>query len=206
MRTLVKLHHVPGRKILGLLDYVRSIVRPKAPAGRVPGPSARRSKVEEARPAPAEAAQTLHAGKLQLIGLGEIRAHFGDQWDQVREKAMSIGAKVIRRRLTNVDVFSPVGDDAFVILFVGLDDTNAAFKARVLADEIKAVLCGEIGHNFGLSVSSRVIPLKNTSDIPDVGSKEAFTSWVDRKLQEGDEAAPTRSQPMPTADPGLSSD
>jgi hypothetical protein len=88
---------------------------------------------------------------------------------------------------------------------VGLDDTNAAFKARVLADEIKAVLCGELGGNFGFSVSSRVVPLKNTSDIPDVGSKDAFTSWVDRKLEEGDAVPSPHSSQGPATDLGSGS-
>lgn len=182
-----------------LLDFVRSLVRPRRGNGSVaeerairPERPAVRPKPAEQRPAHTHPAHT-HAGKLQIIGLTAVEAHFGDRWNAVREKAMAIAAKTIRRRLTDVDVFARVNDDSFVVLFIGLDDDHARFKAQTIADEIKALLCGELEGGFGLSVSSRILRLQDLGEMPDLSSVEAFSAWVDRTIR--DSAVPPADLP-----------
>jgi hypothetical protein len=123
-----------------------------------------------------------HTGKLQLVGLAGLQAHFGDRWDAMRERAMAIAAKAIRRRLVDSDVFARANENSFVVLFVGLDDEQAGFKARAIAAEVQSLLCGELAGGHGLTVTSQIVGLKGTTDSPDFQSPDAFGAWVDRAI------------------------
>ncbi|MDR3534660.1 MAG: hypothetical protein P4L90_29360 [Rhodopila sp.] len=189
-----------------LLDLVRSLITPKphAPSAAARVPTAERAPMArpmQGRATAVSAAQPtkMHAGKLQLIGLSAVRAKLGDRWEGVREKAMAIAAKAIRRRLTEVDVFAPVNGDAFVVLFIGLDEEHARFKALTIADEIKTLLCGELEGGFGLTVSSHVVGLRDAANQPDLESSDAFAAWVDRAIREADEATAADAGNAPPA-------
>ena len=87
---------------------------------------------------------TVVAGKVQLVGLTEVRATLGERWPAVAERSFQTAENILRKHLGPTDVFSRTADDGFLVCFSELDETEAQFKARTIAAEIREKLVGEI--------------------------------------------------------------
>src|SRR3546814_8336032 len=81
--------------------------------------------------------ERLPAGTMQLIGLGGVKQQLGDKWGQRSEQIIGLVEGIYRRRLDATDVFYKVDDENYLILFTRLGRQEAAFKAKVIADEIQ---------------------------------------------------------------------
>lgn len=110
----------------------------------------------DARGAPP--ADTAIAGNVQLIGLDEIKRQFGDLWAGVRDAAHKAAEEVIRAHLSPLDLFAPVKDESYVVLFGQLDREAATAKARTIAAEITKRLCGDVEN--GALVTVRAVALE----------------------------------------------
>lgn len=94
------------------------------------------------------------AGKLQLIGLEEVRAVFAERWASVMERVISTAENIVKRHLLVGDVFQRTKDDGFLICFAELTEAEAQFKARVIGQEIRERLIGEIPEMADVRVES----------------------------------------------------
>jgi diguanylate cyclase (GGDEF)-like protein/PAS domain S-box-containing protein len=83
------------------------------------------------------------AGKIQLVGLEEVKAALGDRWQSHAERILSIAARIIKNRLNPKDICSPTADCGFVICFAEGTEEEAAFKAAAIAREVRDRLIGE---------------------------------------------------------------
>jgi PAS domain S-box-containing protein len=92
-------------------------------------------------PASAEVFQV--AGKIQMIGLGEVKTVLGPRWPALRERAMVAAEHVLSRRLGAQDSFSRTRDDGFLICFAELNEDEASFTAAMIAREIRDRLIGQ---------------------------------------------------------------
>jgi len=83
------------------------------------------------------------AGKIKLIGLEEVRAALGPRWPAVSSRVMASAEHVIRRRCGSSDSWSRTPDGGFLICFGDATEQEAAFRAAVIAREIRVRLIGE---------------------------------------------------------------
>lgn len=82
------------------------------------------------------------AGKIRLVGLGEVKAALGDRWPSMRDRAVGGAEHVLRRKLGPKDSFSRTRDDGFLICFADLDEEAASFTAAMIGREIRMRLIG----------------------------------------------------------------
>lgn len=84
----------------------------------------------------------LIAGRVQLLGLAEIKAALGARWDRHGGVVFDLIERSIRKRLAPTDVYQRDLDGNFAICFAELSESEAAFKARAIAEEIRAKILG----------------------------------------------------------------
>lgn len=82
------------------------------------------------------------AGRLQFIGMDAIRDELGDRWPAFADRVFDIAERTISKRMAEHDVFSRDENDNFVICFAGLDETEGAFKADRIAEEVREKILG----------------------------------------------------------------
>ncbi len=83
------------------------------------------------------------AGKIRMIGLGEVKTALGPRWPALRERAMAAAEHVLSRKLGAKDTFSRTRDDGFLICFAELREEAASFAAAMIGREIRARLIGQ---------------------------------------------------------------
>jgi len=83
------------------------------------------------------------AGRVQILGLDEFKAAFGDRWDRHGEMVLDLIEQTLKKRLAPCDVYQRDGDGNFTICFAELGESEAAFKARAIADEVRAKILGK---------------------------------------------------------------
>jgi PAS domain S-box-containing protein len=109
-----------------------------------------------------EAGSVVVAGNLQLIGLNEIKQSLGERWPAMAEKAMLTAEHVLRRRLLPQENFSRTCDHGFVVCFHGDDKEEIAFRAAMLAREIRRKLIGDDAESPHMAVTA----LTDTQPLP----------------------------------------
>ncbi|WP_165772165.1 PAS domain-containing protein [Niveispirillum lacus] len=82
------------------------------------------------------------AGRLQIIGLDDMRSTFGERWGSMREQALAIAEQTIRRDLSPTDQLQRMPDDSFVINFSGITEAEAVVRAQRIADTVRDRLLG----------------------------------------------------------------
>ena len=83
------------------------------------------------------------AGGINCISLATVSKKLGDRWPKFAEQADQIARRTIEKRLLPADVFAPVGDLSYLIVFASLTEEAARVKCSVIADEIEKRLIGE---------------------------------------------------------------
>jgi GGDEF domain-containing protein len=121
------------------------------------------------------------AGKIKLIGLEEIRAALGDRWPAAADRAMAAAEHIIRRRCGPRDTHGRTKDSGFVICFADATEDEAAFRASVIARDIRNRLIGEGGTLSGSQVSAITASIQ-VPDLPDQPIAE-FSALIEERLQ-----------------------
>jgi hypothetical protein len=128
-------------------------------------------------------------GKVQLLRLDELRREMGARWPEIADRVRGITEHVLTRRLDRIDVFAPVDDGSWLVLFVALDEDEARLKIAAIAREIRDRLLGELGPSAEPEVAAFVAPLaeivRSRAAIPNVIE-------VDRVLSARENVAPPR--------------
>jgi len=88
----------------------------------------------------------LVAGRVQLLGLDDIKVAVGDRWHRHSSIIFDLIEQTIKKRLAPVDVYQRDANDNFTICFAQLSESEAAFKARAIADEVRTKI---LGKDFG---------------------------------------------------------
>lgn len=129
----------------------------------LPGPRGSLSDLPER--AAADPSRPLIAGRLQLIGLDDVRTALGERWGQVRVQALAIAEGVIRRHLGAEDMLERTADDGFVIFFGELPEAEASIRAREIAQQVRNRLLG----NSTASLEAQVESFAAEVDVEDDG-------------------------------------
>lgn len=146
-----------------------------APAARQSAIARKLPPVEtRAAPLPAK----LPAGTMQIVGLDGIRSALGDEWAEQGERIHRIAESVFRRKLDVTDAFYRVEDDCYLILFTRLGRREAAFKARVIAEEIQSLLVGELPSEGDIVVHSCVAEVDRRMVLERVQSLRELVDYV----------------------------
>ncbi len=87
--------------------------------------------------------RTESAGRIQLLGLDEVRLALGDRWPKVAERAMATAEAVLKKRCGPQDSYSRVDDTSFLVCFGGLSETESTFRAATIGREIRDRLIGQ---------------------------------------------------------------
>jgi hypothetical protein len=140
--------------VVGTLNGVRANApgkaTPCAKKGRLPleTDAAGLGEAIRARLASCGAPQKLIAGRIEVIGLEEVKVALGPKWAANAARAKDLAKSIISRRLGESDMFTEITDDAFLICFASLSTEEAAVKAKMIAQEIRARLVGEDESKF----------------------------------------------------------
>jgi hypothetical protein len=126
------------------------------------------------------------AGKLQLLQLDHIRAELGARWPAVAERVRDIAEQILTRRLAPIDVFAPLDEGSYLILFAALTEDEARLTVAALAREIRDRLLGELGPAV-TEVGAFVAPLTGLlAAIP----HPPTVAEIDRVLSQQEDIAP----------------
>ena len=130
-----------------------AVETPRMPESHVPakdadgpavaGGAAGRSIEQRLRDAVKDGPARLVAGRVQLLGLDDIKAGLGDRWHRHSSIVFDLIEQTIKKRLAPADVYQRDGNDNFTICFAQLSESEAAFKARAIADEVRTKILGK---------------------------------------------------------------
>jgi hypothetical protein len=122
--------------------------------------------------------EKLPAGTMQLIGLGAIHSELGAHWAERAEQIYRLVEGILRRRLDVTDAYYKVDDENYLILFTRLGRREAAFKAKVIADEIQKLVVGELPPEHEVVVSSTVAEVDRALVLQQVESLQDLVNYV----------------------------
>ncbi|MDR3515815.1 MAG: PAS domain S-box protein [Azospirillaceae bacterium] len=120
------------------------------------------------------------AGKLQLVGLAAVRKASAERWPAIAERTFAAAEQILRRHLGPGDVFRRTADDGFLVCFAQLNEQEAQFKARVIADEISERLVGDLPEIDDAAVSSFAAKIDVEDD--DTGTEADFVGQLETRL------------------------
>ena len=86
---------------------------------------------------------TAAAGKLQMLGISEIRERLGDRWAKSREQIMSTIDRMIKNEMGAGDVVFEVDELAYIILFSGRTSAESRLICAKIAQDVCRKLFGE---------------------------------------------------------------
>ncbi|HLZ66364.1 MAG TPA: PAS domain-containing protein, partial [Aliidongia sp.] len=123
---------------------------------------------------------TVVAGKVQMVGLAEVRAALGERWPAVAERSFQAAENILRKHLSATDVFSRTADDGFLVCFTELDESEAQFKARTIATEIREKLVGEFPEMAETDVTGFATTVE--VELEDVMPENAIVNALEARL------------------------
>ena len=97
----------------------------------------------QARLGPNPERPTLPAGKLQAIGLEEVRKRLGADWNKRAAQIHVIVEKTIKRRFADTDVFGRMAELGYFVLFSALSAEEVEIECATIAREVAKSLLGE---------------------------------------------------------------
>lgn len=176
----------------------------KTAAGPVAASDADRQSLEVKLKALFAQRKSLPAGRLQFINLAPIRERFGDQWPVIAARANAMATTIISRSMARSDLFIPVDELAYLLLFGALSEQEAQIKCGLMASEISRHLLGE---DSGLQYAEIQTVVVN-ADAPRAGDSlqlddlvARVTGQVAEKVSEAPpDPAPAEARPDGEAD------
>lgn len=81
--------------------------------------------------------ELLTSGKLQLIGLANIKKKMGKRWQGLCEIVYETTETVIKENISPNDLFIRYTDDTYVIIFANADLSASEAKASLIAEEVR---------------------------------------------------------------------
>ena len=137
-------------------------------------------------------APSLHASRLNIIGLKHVKERLGPSWRHVADRADRIARNVIERHLGPGDIYATSGNDSYITVFARLSELEARVKCYLIGNEIVRTLLGEDAAEY-LEVKTAVSRVDGSVDLQAVGSMET--------LFEGAEVISPLAPPLEPAPP-----
>lgn len=133
------------------------------------------------------------AGAVQLIGLQKLQQQLGPAWDDIARQAYDIADTVIKRNLSEADVYERYDDETYIVCFADLDRAHAELKARRIVDSIKLALLEAASEVRHLEVAQSVaeVPDEELVFAEDESFIDALAGSLRKVRSEVDEAHQT---------------
>lgn len=128
-------------------------------------------------------ADPVSAGKLHFINLEAVKAHFGDQWPRLSERAETLVRRTIERRLSPTDVYRKTSDLNFIVVFGNLAQHEAEIKCAIIAEEITRLLVGDEMGGGKLTPKALTIQIDDKSKLQASGSPEDIIHTIESKME-----------------------
>ncbi len=100
------------------------------------------------------------AGKIKLIGLDDVKAALGRDWEKLATRALATAEHVLQKRLSRHDTYTRSEDQGFLICFSRATEDEAAFRAAMIGREIRTRLIGEGGDPASSTVTAIVASIE----------------------------------------------
>jgi PAS domain S-box-containing protein len=120
------------------------------------------------------------AGKVQLVGLEDVRDKLGDRWREVSTSVLTLAEHILRRYLGPDDACHRTADDGFLVCFADLSEAEAQSKAQAVAEEIRATLIGVAPEMASARVEG--FAAKVSIESSESGSDEAIIQALEGRL------------------------
>lgn len=83
------------------------------------------------------------AGRINFLGLDEVRDRLGSRWEALRDRVHRLTRRIVETNLGEDDAFTRCGDLAYVLVFAHLDIDAATVKCAQIAHQIQEALFGD---------------------------------------------------------------
>jgi hypothetical protein len=120
-----------------------------------------------------ERTPSLHASRINIIGLKRVKERFGQTWQHVADRADRIARNVIERHLEPGDIYATWGEDTYITVFARLGEQEARVKCYLIGNEIVRTLLGEDAAEC-FEVKTAVTRVDGSLDLQAVGSMETL--------------------------------
>jgi hypothetical protein len=120
-----------------------------------------------------ERTPSVHASRLNIIGLKHVKERLGPSWQHVADRADRIARNIIERHLEPGDIFATCGEDSYITVFARLSEQEARVKCYLIGNEIVRTLLGEDAAEQ-LEVKTAVTRVDGSVDLQAVGSMETL--------------------------------
>ena len=142
----------------------------------------------------ASSSERVVGGRLQLVGLDEVREVVGGHWGALSKKINDIAESTIRRRLSSEDVVEKLDNGDFLICFASLGEAEAVLKAGAICREIKDKILGSELLDSEIKdlcdVRSEVEEIKVTRQ--EAAESESVFDLMSQRLEEASERSSQR--------------
>lgn len=121
-----------------------------------------------------EALENLITGSIQIIGLDEVKAQYAEQWGSIKKNVMEIADAYISRKLDRHDIFVPLDDGHFALLFAEASREEALERSRVIAHDLVNKLFGELPGAELISVEAAMLRIEDFDGLDRIRSLDGL--------------------------------
>lgn len=108
-----------------------------------------------------EALENLITGSIQIIGLDDVKAQYAEQWGSIAKSVIKITEAFLSRKLDKSDIFVPLDEGRFALLFAGASRGEALEKSSAIASELVKKLFGELPGGDLISVEAAMLEIED---------------------------------------------
>lgn len=127
------------------------------------------------------------SGKLQFIGLSQIKSQMGRRWEGLCQIVYEIADAVLDEYLDRVDIFVRFKDDTYIIIFADNDPQLSNEKTNQIAEEIQKRLFALDEEELRDIEIRRAISAIRTDTLMEAGQLDAMFGAMDDDLGELDD-------------------
>tara|TARA_R100000005_G_scaffold96680_3_gene85981 strand:- start:4206 stop:5525 length:1320 start_codon:yes stop_codon:yes gene_type:complete len=149
-----------------------------------------------------EALENLVTGSIQIIGLDEVKTRYKERWGEIRENIVEIAEAYIGRKLGRHDIFVPLDDGHFALLFANASRQEALQRSRAIANDLVNKLFGEMPGGELISVEAAMLTIEDFEGLDKIRSLEGLVSCFHAAILRAQERE-TREVKLREADVGI---
>ena len=121
-----------------------------------------------------EALENLITGSIQIIGLDEVKAQYAEQWGSIRKNVMEIAEAFISRKLDRHDIFVPLDDGHFALLFADASREEALERSKTIAQDLVNKLFGDMPGGELISVEAAMLKIEDFDELDKIKSLDGL--------------------------------